>query len=171
MLKEDKMRNQSGFSVPRERGDQLRTLARHQHRSVSDLIAVWIDRAMGEAGLSTSIPGVDISIVPDGLSFRVPGFDMSPTRQEGLDIADALDSVATRGRPTMTFIGKGVVDIGRQGSGIIVTVTDERGKRSQTFAPNVARTIAKQLRSAATEPATAPITTVEAMLGDLEAGT
>lgn len=164
------MRNQSGFSVPRERGDQLRTLARHHGMSASDLVAAWIDRGMEEAGLSANIPGVDISIAPDAISFRVPGFEISPTRTEALDMADALDRVATRGRPTMTFIGRGVVDIGRQGSGIIISVTDERGKLSQTFAPNVARTVAKQLRSAATEPPAVPELDIEAVLGDLDAG-
>jgi hypothetical protein len=162
------MRNQTTFSLPRERGDQLRMLARHHGTNVSELIGTWADQALKDAGLSADIPGVTISSAPDAVYFRGPGFDIGfPARQDAIDAADALERVATRGGAWMTLLGNGSLEIARQGSGVILIVSDHRGESGNPFAPNVARTLAKQLRAAVTDY---EIGNVDTLLGDLESG-
>lgn len=145
------MRNQTTFSVPHERGEQLRALARHHRTNTSDMLGEWIDAALADAGLSDTIPGVDISIAPEALFFRAPGFEIGfQARQDAIDVADAMERIAFQGRAWMLMLDSGgTIEIARKGTGVVVTVTDARGECSQSFAPNVIRTIARQLRSVA----------------------
>jgi hypothetical protein len=143
------MANQTTFSLPRERGEQLRKLALHHRLNISDLIGVWIDKALAEAGLSEAVPGVQFSFT---------------SRDEANEAAETIERVTDGGMTaTMTLIGADWFKVERHGSGI--TLSDDRTKTRQSYALNVARSIARQLRYAAQ----AATQTVEQMLGDLEA--
>jgi hypothetical protein len=146
------MRDQTSFAISRVRGDQLRMLSRHLRLNSSELIASWIDRGLEEAGLNAALPGVEV-IRNDApaITLKLDGFEMSfPAAQDAADAANLIDGVCDKGSSGMLLAGSGTFAVTRRGSGVALESTGADGDVSKTtFAPHVARAIARQLRSQA----------------------
>jgi hypothetical protein len=149
------MANKTSFSLPRERGGQLRALAYHHRKSLSGLVADWIERDLQESGLSHCLPDIGIGIGGEHVTFDAGDLALVfATAKDAWDAAEALQRVATRGGGWIHADREdgGTLSITRVGSGVVIEHMRGTGTTSRrAFAPNVALAVSRQLRGAAAQ--------------------
>ena len=141
------MRRSTTFSIPTERGEQIRALAKFNRTSVSGLVSDWIDHEIKIKGLSDKIPGVSTATEGHTATLEMEGLTITfPTKNEAGSFVDAMERVTTRSGVFGMLVGDDMLSIKRAGSGVVV----ERNSERRSFAPNVALMVANQLRAVAT---------------------
>src|SRR4051812_31969403 len=95
------MASPNTISIARERGEQLRTLARHHKVAINELIERWIVADLAATGLPDGIPGLEVLLLIDDVTGEafihlsanlLPVLHLSP--DEARHLADALVTVA-----------------------------------------------------------------------------
>lgn len=147
------MSNQTSFSLPRERGEQLRQLAFHHRKSLAGLISDWIEAGLAEAGLSASLPDVKIEAGRDQVTLTTPELIVSfATAKDAWDTGESIDRVAKRGGAWVHADRRdgSMLSITRVGAGVVIELIDRAGAKSRrSFSRDVACAVARQLREAA----------------------
>jgi hypothetical protein len=143
---ENAVRDQTTFSLPIIRGEQLRSIAKHHRLDVSELLGRWIDHGLTEAGLNFCLPGVEITVCDTPkMTVQVGGLALAlQSAQDASDVADALEHVARFGGTRGLLSGSEILTITRRGDGVIVDI----GGARKSFSPDLARALARQIRNA-----------------------
>jgi hypothetical protein len=152
------MASPNTISIARERGEQLRTLARHHNVAINELIERWIVADLAATGLPDGIPGLEVLLLIDdvtGEAFIHLSANLLPilhlSLAEARHLADALVTVAdtSGGKMLTTAEGSGVSTF-RVGRAVALEVISMAGRKgSRTLTVGIARDLARQLHRVA----------------------
>lgn len=147
------------FAISRERGEQLRALAKHHGTPINELLEKWILRDITAQGLPDAIPGMDVvTVVDEKTGDRFIHLSIAPlptVRMSALEahrIADGINDVAFVGgvRAFRTEAGDSMM-IFRVGRGVAIEAyaDGDEGRQRRATTYSVVVDLARQLRRAA----------------------
>jgi hypothetical protein len=148
-------RNQATISLPIEHTLQLRQLADALQITLSGLVGRLIKHEIDQGTLPDATPGFAIAGRSGSVSLAIEGisepFDLSAIEAEGF--AASLDAAAGKasGAAALPLANCGMITVSRKGRGVVIDLDrlDGTAQQRRTVVPDIARDLARQLRSAA----------------------
>lgn len=83
------------ISLPNERVEQLRMIARVKNTTIPEVIAGFVRAEIEKGTIPAAVPGIDVSKDGDTITIKAPGFEASVPVGEGPTFADLLRLSAT----------------------------------------------------------------------------
>lgn len=83
------------ISLPNERVEQLRMIARVKNTTIPEVVAGFVRSEIEKGTIPAAIPGIDVASEGASITIKANGFEASVPMNEGPTLADLLKGAAT----------------------------------------------------------------------------